>query len=80
MSVHPNRVGGYDVRYRDATGKHRSKTFRRRRDADRFDQQVKDAKQTGSLARDGARLGARAKGLRSTIGHGPNMAAGRGLG
>lgn len=28
-----------------------SKTFRRRRDAERFDQQVKDAKQTGNLAR-----------------------------
>jgi hypothetical protein len=51
MSVHPNRTGGYDVRYRDATGKHRSKTFRRRRDAERFDQRVKDAKQTGGLAR-----------------------------
>ena len=51
MSVHPNRVGGYDVRYRDATGRQRSKTFRRKRDAERFDQQVKDAKQTGTLAR-----------------------------
>ncbi len=37
-------------------------------------------RQAGRLARDGARLGARAKGLRSTIGHRPNMAAGRGLG
>ena len=38
-------------------------------------------RQAGRLARDGARLGARAKGLRSTIGgHGPNMAAARGLG
>ena len=51
MSVRTNRLGGYDVRYRDATGKHRSKTFRRRRDAERFDQQIKDAKQTGTLAR-----------------------------
>jgi integrase len=51
MSVHPNRVGGYDVRYRDGSGKQRSKTYRRRRDAERFDQQVKDAKQTGGLAR-----------------------------
>jgi integrase len=51
MSVHPNRTGGYDVRYRDATGRQRSKTFRRKRDAERFDQQVKDAKQTGTLAR-----------------------------
>jgi hypothetical protein len=51
MSVRTNRLGSYDVRYRDATGRHRSKTFRRKRDAERFDQQVKDAKQTGTLAR-----------------------------
>ena len=37
MSVHPNRVGGYDVRWRDATGKMRSKSFRRKRDAERYD-------------------------------------------
>lgn len=51
MSVHPNRVGGYDVRYRDAAGKQRSKSFRRKRDAERFDQKAKDARQTGMLAR-----------------------------
>ena len=51
MSVHPNRLGGHDVRYRDGTRRQRSKTFRRKRDAERFDQQAKDAKQTGTLAR-----------------------------
>jgi integrase len=50
MSVHKNRVGGYDVRYRDAAGKHRSKSFRRKRDAERFDLQTKDARQGGTLA------------------------------
>jgi integrase len=50
MSVHPNRTGGHDVRYRDPSGAHRSKTFRRKRDAERFDQRVKDAKQLGGLA------------------------------
>ena len=51
MSIHENRVGGYDVRYRDATGRMRSKSFRRKRDAGRFDLKIKDAKQTGMLAR-----------------------------
>ncbi|MGB8882141.1 MAG: hypothetical protein WCD11_37940, partial [Solirubrobacteraceae bacterium] len=50
MSVHRNRVGGYDVRWREA-GHTRSRSFRRKRDAERFDLQVKDAKQTGMLAR-----------------------------
>jgi integrase len=50
MSIHENRVGGYDVRYRDATGRMRSKSFRRKRDAERFDLKIKDAKQTGMLA------------------------------
>jgi integrase len=50
MSIHENRVGGYDVRYRDASGKNRSKSFRRKRDAERFDLKWKDAKQTGGLA------------------------------
>ena len=50
MSVHRNRVGGYDVRWREA-GRTRSRSFRRKRDAERFDLQVKDAKQTGMLAR-----------------------------
>ncbi|MGA2010687.1 MAG: tyrosine-type recombinase/integrase [Solirubrobacteraceae bacterium] len=50
MSVHRNRVGGYDVRWR-AAGQLRSRSFRRKRDAERFDLQVKDAKQTGMLAR-----------------------------
>jgi hypothetical protein len=49
MSVHKNRLGTYDVRYRDATGRQRSKTFRRKRDAERVDQQIKDARQTGGL-------------------------------
>jgi integrase len=50
MSVHPNPYGGHDVRYRDATGRMRSKSFRRQRDAERFDLKIKDAKQTGMLA------------------------------
>ena len=50
MSVHRNRVGGYDVRWREA-GHMRSRSFRRKRDAERFDLQVKDAKQTGMLER-----------------------------
>ena len=48
--MHPNAYRGYDVRYRDASGKHRSKSFRRKRDVERFDLQCKDAKQTGTLA------------------------------
>ena len=56
MSVHPNHTGGHDVKWRDGNGKQRSKTFRRKRDAERFDLQVKDAKQTGALTRlDGGR-------------------------
>jgi integrase len=50
VSVHRNRVGGYDVRWREA-GHLRSRSFRRKRDAERFDLRVKDAKQTGTLAR-----------------------------
>ena len=50
MSVHRNRVGGYDVRWREA-GHLRSRSFRRKRDAERFDLRVKDAKQSGTLAR-----------------------------
>ena len=51
MSVQPNRVGGYDVRWTDGTGRKRSKSFRRKRDAERFDLTVKDAKTLGTLAR-----------------------------
>ena len=50
MSVHRNRAGGWDVRWREG-GKSRSRTFRLKRDADRYDLQVKDAKQTGMLSR-----------------------------
>ena len=50
MSVHRNRVGGYDIRWREA-GHLRSKSFRRKRDAERFDLTLKDAKQTGMLVR-----------------------------
>jgi integrase len=50
--VHRNRVGGYDVRWREAS-QLRSRSFRRKRDAERFDLQVKDAKQTGMLVRVG---------------------------
>jgi integrase len=57
MSVRQEpRTGAWEVRYVDATGRKRSKTFRRKRDAERYDLTVKDAKQTGSLARlDGGR-------------------------
>ena len=55
MSVH-RRGGAHVVYWRDATGRQRSKSFRRERDAIRFDAQVKVAKQTGVLARlDGGR-------------------------
>lgn len=50
MSVQQTRTGMWAVRWRDA-GRMRSRTFRRKRDAERFDVQVKDAKQTGALAR-----------------------------
>jgi integrase len=54
MSVHPRetrRGTAYDVRYQDATGRQRSKTFRRERDAKRFDANVAVAKQTGAIFR-----------------------------
>ena len=56
MSVHPNRYGGHDVKWRDASGKQCSKSFRRERDAIRFDAKVRVAKQTGALGQlDGGR-------------------------
>jgi integrase len=48
VSVH-RKGDAHIVYWRDATGKQRSKSFRRRRDADRYDVQVKTAKQTGTL-------------------------------
>jgi len=54
MSVHKRQTARgtvHDVRWTDATGHKRSRSFRRKRDADRYDLQVKDAKQTGALAR-----------------------------
>ena len=55
MSIHKktskNDAVSHVVQYRDQTGQQRSKSFRRRRDAERFDQQVKDAKQTGQSTR-----------------------------
>ena len=54
MSIHKktskNDAVSHVVQYRDQTGQQRSKSFRRRRDAERFDQQVKDAK-TGQSTR-----------------------------
>jgi integrase len=48
MSVH--KKGSANVVYwRDQTGRQRSKSFRRKRDAEKFDQTIKDAKQTGTL-------------------------------
>ena len=59
MSVHERQTKRgtvYDVRYRDPAGRHRSKSFRRERDADRFDAKVTVAKQTGEITRiDGGR-------------------------
>jgi integrase len=53
MSVHvkTNQDGStsHVVQWRDATGRQRSKSFRRERDADRFDARVKTAKQTGAI-------------------------------
>jgi integrase len=55
MSVQKTRTGAYAVRWRE-NGRMRSRTFRRKRDADRFDLTVKDAKALGTLARlDGGR-------------------------
>lgn len=51
MSVRHNRVGSWEVRWTDAGNSKRSKSFRLKRDAERFDLQVKDAKQTGTLVR-----------------------------
>jgi integrase len=50
MSVRANRYGGYDVLWRDETGRQRSRTFRRKRDAERYDLTVKDRKARGTLA------------------------------
>ena len=49
MSIQQTRTGLWAVRWREA-GRMRSKSFRRKRDAERFDLTVKDAKQTGTLA------------------------------
>jgi integrase len=49
MSVQQTRTGFYAVRWREG-GRMRSKSFRLKRDAERFDVKVKDAKQTGTLA------------------------------
>ncbi len=55
MSVQKTRTGLWAVRWRDA-GRMHSRSFHRKRDAERFDVQIKTAKQTGSLARlDGGR-------------------------
>lgn len=48
MSVE-KRGDVYDVRYRDAAGRQRSKTFARKGDADTFDREVKRARQLGVL-------------------------------
>jgi integrase len=50
MSVH-KRGDAHVVYWRDQTGRQRSKSFRRKRDAERYDLGVKDARQIGSLAR-----------------------------
>jgi integrase len=60
MSVHANRVGGYDCRWyepdQNATLRKRSKSFKTWRDADRYDRKIKTAKDTGTLrALDGGR-------------------------
>ena len=49
MSIQQTRTGLWAVRWRKA-GRMRSKSFRRKRDAERFDLTDKDAKQTGTLA------------------------------
>jgi integrase len=50
MSVHKNRVGGYDVRWRE-NDRSRSRSFADKLEAQRFDLEVKDAKQAGQLDR-----------------------------
>jgi hypothetical protein len=53
MSVHANRVGGYDCGWQelDDTGalRQRSKSFKTKRDADRHDRTVTTAKDTGTI-------------------------------
>jgi integrase len=49
VSVH-KRGDAHVVYWRDATGRQRTRSFRRKRDAERFDLTVKTAKQTGALA------------------------------
>lgn len=57
MSVQRAPSGKHVVRWRDDAGRHRSRSFRRERDAERFDQKVKDAKETGTLQMiDGGRI------------------------
>ena len=48
MSVHKNRVGGWDVRWRE-DGRARSRSFAQKLEAQRFDVKVKDAKRAGQL-------------------------------
>jgi integrase len=50
MSIHKNRVGGYDVRWRE-NRRGRSRSFADKLEAQRFDLKVKDAKQAGQLDR-----------------------------
>jgi integrase len=49
MSIQQTRSGLWAVRWREG-GRMRSKSFRRKRDAERYDLTVKTAKQTGTLA------------------------------
>jgi integrase len=48
MSVHERTTGGYETRWSEG-GRQRSKTFRKRRDAERFDAKVKEAKALGQV-------------------------------
>ena len=48
MSTHKNRIGGYDVRWREH-GRSRSRSFADKLEAQRFDVAVKDAKRAGRL-------------------------------
>ncbi len=50
MSVHKTTTGAWRVRWRDETGRNRSKVLGRKRDAEAFDAEVRRRKRTGDLA------------------------------
>jgi integrase len=50
MSIHRTETGDWRVRWRDESGRNRSKVLGRKRDAEAFDAEVRRRKRTGELA------------------------------